>query len=77
MFQGDLKSALPFQPHRRQSDFYTFSAQLIAKPQQRDFNGLHQAINHPLLALETGKQERERKAGTKHRPTAGPNTCKK
>lgn len=35
------RSVLPFQPHRCQSDFYTLSAQLIAKPQQRDFNGLH------------------------------------
>ena len=67
---------LPFQPHRCQSDFYTLSTQLIAKPQQRDFNGLHQAINHHLLALETGKQKRECKAGTKHRPRAGPNTCR-
>ena len=48
----------------------------LVNPQQRDFNGLHQAINHPLLALETGKQERECKAGTKHRPRAGRNTCR-
>lgn len=67
---------LPFQPHTCQSDFYTLSAQLMAKPQQRHFNRLHQAINNPLLALETGKQERECKAGTKHRPRAGPNTCR-
>lgn len=67
---------LQFQPHRCQSDFYTLSAQLIAKPQQRDFNGLHQAINHHLLALATRKEERECKAGTKHRPRAGPSTCR-